>query len=166
MANRGIIWVYCVAYESISKTKGHKSVPIINPVLDSACPFIAYVYCFCLLVLNPPLLLLTLTSEDYPSPKISSNAFLMGTSYFGTSPQPESLSRIFYITSWGRNRGQPPNSPLLLDGEGGHAQPHTVSQLVDETNQQGDRNDGDSSGPVLPTVCYVNQPILLFVEQA
>ena len=54
MANRGVIWVYCVAYESISKTKGHKRVPIFNPVLDSACPFIAYVYCFCLLVLVHP----------------------------------------------------------------------------------------------------------------
>lgn len=53
-ANRGITWLYRVAYESISQTKGHKSVPIINPVLDSACPFIAYVYCFCLLALIHP----------------------------------------------------------------------------------------------------------------
>lgn len=40
-------------------------------------------------------------------------------------------------------------------------QPCKVSRLVDETNQQGDRDDSGSSGPVLPTVCYVNQPILL-----
>ena len=113
MANRGIIWVYCVAYESISKTKGHKSVPIINPVLDSACPFIAYVYCFCLLVLNPPLLLLTLTSEDYPSPKISSNAFLMGTSYFGTSPQPKSLCPGFFILHLGEETGDNPQTALF-----------------------------------------------------
>lgn len=97
-ANRGITWLYCVAYESISQNKRDiKSVPIINPVLDSACPFIAYVYCFCLLALIHPYFSINLDFWGLSLTKISSNAFLMGTSYFGTSSQPKSLYPGFFL---------------------------------------------------------------------
>lgn len=85
----------------------------------------------------------------------------MGTSYFGTSPQPKSLYPGSFILYPGEEIGDNPQTTLFSWMVKADMKPRKVSRLVDETNQQGDRNDSGSSDPVLPTVCYVSQPILL-----
>lgn len=61
----------------------------------------------------------------------------------------------------GEEIGDNPQTTLFSWMVKADMKPRKVSRLVDETNQQGDRNDSGSSDPVLPTVCYVSQPILL-----